>query len=296
MARAVPGRPRRLATWLAGAAIAASACGEAPDAGRSLDALGADVARVQVVWSDTSGAPQSRAFGTAFRVGPRGELLTAWHVAASARTQREQLGPGTRARIQAAFAPGGAGRGSGADRRLPVEVAIAAEDRDADLALLRMLDEPRPDAAVEGSAGRLARGRIARIASARPPAESAVAVAGYPIGERDLVVRPGRLLDPVALARTLSRSESLPAWLDELLRDDGILVADVEARLGNSGGPIYVEESGEVVGLCTAVLLHNEIVRGELIPLPRPPGDPIAVIVAAHRIRSFLDAHGVPAR
>src|SRR5262245_43139290 len=142
MARAVPGRPRRLATWLAGAAIAASACGEAPDAGRSLDALGADVARVQVVWSDTSGAPQSRAFGTAFRVGPRGELLTAWHVAASARTQRAQLGPGTRARIQAAFAPSGVARGSGAEGLLPVEVAIAAGDRGADRAPRRTLGEP----------------------------------------------------------------------------------------------------------------------------------------------------------
>src|SRR5262245_51640707 len=204
MARAVPGRPRRLATWLAGAAIAASACGEAPDAGRSLDALGADVARVQVVWSDTSGAPQSRAFGTAFRVGPRGELLTAWHVATSARTQRSQLGPGTHPRIQAAFAPSGVARGSGADGLLPVEVAIAAEDRDADLALLRILGEPAPRAE-GGSEGGLARGRVARLASARPTAESAVAVAGYPIGERDLVVRPGRLLDPSNLARTLSR-------------------------------------------------------------------------------------------
>jgi hypothetical protein len=223
--------------------------------------------------------------------------LTAWHVASSARTQREQLGPGTRARIQVAFAPSDPEPGSDADGFLAVEVEIAAEDADADLALLRVRVGPPADRGGGGSAaGGTERGRAARLASAQPPAESAVAVAGYPIGERDLEVRRGRLLDPAALARALPRSESFPAWLDDLLRDDAILLADVEARLGNSGGPIYLVESGEVIGLCVAILLRNTIVRDELIPLPHPPGDPIALIVAAHRIQSFLDAHRASAR
>jgi hypothetical protein len=83
----------------------------------------------------------------------------------------------------------------------------------------------------------------------------------------------------------------LPAWLERLLRDDAILLADVEARLGNSGAPIYLVESGEVIGLCSAILLHNTIVRDELIPRPHPPGDAITLIVAAHRIQTFLDEH-----
>jgi S1-C subfamily serine protease len=248
---------------------------------------------VQVVWWDASGARRSRAFGTAFRVGPRGELLTAWHVAASARTERERLGPRTRARIQVAFAPCDPERGRDADGSCPVDVAIVAEDRDADLALLRMRIVPPPEG---GPTRGVPLGRPARLATARPPFESAVAVAGYPIEERDLVVRPGRLLDPAALVRDPRRSESLPDWLDDLLSDDAILLADVEVRLGNSGAPVYLVESGEVVGLCSAILLRNAIVRDRLIPLPHPPSDPIALIVAAHRIQSFLDAHRASAR
>ena len=285
----------RLAACLAAAAVG---CGNAPDASRSLDSLDA-VARVQVVWWDATGARHSRAFGTAFRVGSQGDLLTAQHVAANARAQREKLGPQTRAKIHVAFDPTGSERGSEADGSLSVEVAITAEDRGVDLALLRIVP-PRPDggdaSGGRGSAGGISQRGVARLASAPTPTESVVAVVGYPIGERDLVVRSGRLLDPVSLARSLGASESLPSWLDELLRDDAVLLAYVETRLGNSGAPIYLAESGEVIGLCSAVLLRNALARGELIPLPNPPGTPITVIIAAQRIQRFLDAHGVSAR
>jgi hypothetical protein len=65
----------------------------------------------------------------------------------------------------------------------------------------------------------------------------------------------------------------------------------VETRLGNSGAPIYLVESGEIIGLCSAVLLRNGNPKDELIPLPKPLGAPLTVIIAAHRIQSFLDAH-----
>jgi hypothetical protein len=49
-------------------------------------------------------------------------------------------------------------------------------------------------------------------------------------------------------------------------------------------------ESGEIIGLCSAVLLRNGNPKDELIPLPKPLGAPLTVIFAAHRIQSFLDA------
>ncbi len=288
------GRRRRIVASLAIAAAALVGCGDAPDATWPLGSLDAGIGRVEVVWWDASGAPRSRVFGTAFRVGSQGDLLTAQHVADNARAQREQLGRETRARIHVAFAPTGPEPGSDPDGSLSVEVAIAAEDPGVDLALLRIV-EPPPEGG-EGSglgrpASRILRGSAARLAWAEPPAESAVAVVGYPIGEPHPVVRTGRLVDPVVLGGTLAAP--LPRWLTELLRDGAVLLANVETKLGNSGAPIYLADTGEIIGLCSAILTRNDPAKDELIPLPRPPGDSITVIIAAHRIRSFLDAQRV---
>jgi hypothetical protein len=275
------GGRRSIAFCLAVALALAVGCGNAPDSAALLEALGEGVARVDVVWWDSSGVRRSRAFGTAFRVGSAGELLTAHHVAANARTQRDNLGQGTRARIHVVFEPPRPEPGSGAGASLSVEVAIAAEDPDADLALLRSVGPP-----LEGGE----RG-AARLASASPSAESAIAVVGYPIGEPHLVVRTGRLLDPaILLDGPPAASEPGGSRLEEQLRDGAVLVADVETRLGNSGAPIYLAASREIIGLCSAVLFRNGLTRGELIPLPNPPGATITVIVAAQRIQSFLDA------
>ncbi|TFG97981.1 MAG: serine protease [Myxococcales bacterium] len=290
---------RRLAAGLAITAAAAVGCGDVPDATSPLGSLGEGVARVEVVWRDAGGVRRSRAFGTAFRVGSQGELLTAHHVAANARTQLGRFGRETRARIHVAFAPTGPEPGSDADASLSIEVAIAAEDPDADLALLQSVgpqQEGGEGSASRGPAGDIARGSAARLASAQPPAESAVAVVGYPIGEPDLVVRTGRLLDTADLADAPAASDPLRSWLDTHLRDGSVLLADVETRLGNSGAPIYLLESGEIIGLCSAVLLRNQLTKGELIPLPHPPGATITVIITAQRIQSFLAAHRASAR
>jgi S1-C subfamily serine protease len=270
-------------------------CGDAPDAKGPLGSLDTGVGRVEVAWRDSSGVPRSRAFGTAFRVGSQGDLLTAQHVARSARVQRERLGRETRARLHVAFAPTRAESGSDADGSRSVEVAIAAEDPGADLALLRIVEPPPEGGEGSGPGGparSIARGSAARLAWGEPPAESAVAVVGYPIGEPHPVLRTGRLLDPVVLNASPS-VPPLPSWLTELLRDRVVLLADVEARLGNSGAPIYLADTGEIIGLCVALVTRSGVTRGELIPLPQPPSDAITVIVSAHRIQSFLDAHRV---
>jgi hypothetical protein len=288
------GPRRRIATCLAITAAAAVGCGDAPDAARPLASLGEGVARVEVVWRDAGGIHRSRAFGTAFRVGSQGELLTAHHVAANARSQRQKLGRETRPRIHVTFAAAGPEPGSGADESLSIEVAIAAEDPEADLALLRSVEPPREGgdgSARRGPAGGVASGTVAPLASAPPAAESAVSVVGYPIGEPDLVMRTGRLLDPALLDDAPAASEPLRRRLAEHVRDGVVLLADVETRLGNSGAPIYLAESGEIIGLCSAVVLRNDITRGNLIPLPHPPGAPITVIITADRIHRFLAAH-----
>jgi hypothetical protein len=249
---------------------------------------------VDVVWWDASGARHSRAFGTAFRVGPAGDLLTAQHVAANARTQLGKLGSATRARIHVVFEAASPEPGSDAKAPLSIEVAIAAEDPDVDLALLRGIDAP-PEGGEEKAPGGpsriLLRGSAAPFASAPPPVESLVAVVGFPIGEPQLVIRTGTLLDPAILDAAPTASDPLHSWLAEHLRDGSVLVTDVETRLGNSGAPIYLVESGEIIGLCSAVLLRNGNPKDELIPLPKPLGAPLTVIIAAHRIQSFLDAH-----
>jgi hypothetical protein len=105
------------------------------------------------------------------------------------------------------------------------------------------------------------------------------------------VIRTGRLLDPALLDDAPAASEPLRRRLAEHVRDGVVLLADVETRLGNSGAPIYLAESGEIIGLCSAVVLRNDITRGNLIPLPHPLGAPITVIITADRIHRFLAAH-----
>jgi S1-C subfamily serine protease len=279
------GRWRGIAACLAVAL--AVGCGNAPDSTAPLEALGEGVARVDVVWWDSNGVRRSRAFGTAFRVGSPGELLTAHHVAANARTQSENLGAGTRARIHVVFAPAAPEPGSDEGATHSFEVAIAAEDPDTDLALLRGVGPPL-EGGEEG---------VARLASARPSAESPIAVVGYPIGEPHLVVRTGRLLDPAMLLDApLEATGPQRSRLEEQLRDGAVLVGDVETRLGNSGAPIYLAESREIIGLCSAVLIRGSIARRELFPLPDPPGATLTLIIAAQRIQSFLDAHRAPGR
>jgi hypothetical protein len=289
-------RELRRAARVGIATAIAAGCGDAPDALGPPRFAEEGVGRVEVAWRDASGAARTRAFGTAFYIGSHGELLTAQHVAANARTQRERVDARSGARIRVTFATARREPAGDADGPHSVEVAIAAEDPGADLALLRVV-EPPLEGGEEGDprrpGRRLSPASPARLAWGRPRAESAIAVVGYPIGEPHPVVRTGRLLDPAVLGGIAPGSEALPGWLAELLRDDAVLLADVETRLGQSGAPLYLGETGEIVGLCSAVLARSDLARGELIPLPHPPSDPITLVIAAPRIRRFLDAHGV---
>jgi len=281
------------AACLAVAAASALGCSDAKPTLPALGSLDVGVGRVEVVWSDTSGVPRSRVFGTAFRVGSQGDLLTAQHVARNARGQLATLGRETRPRLHVAFEPTPDEPGSGADGHHSVEIQVAAEDADADLALLRILEPPPQGGEGSGlgrSASSVSRGSAARLASAKPPAESAVAVVGYPIGARHPVIRTGRLLDAGPAV------PPLPNWLEPLSSDGSLHFAEVETRRRNSGAPVYLAETGEIIGLCTALVARSDLERGWLIPLPSPPSDPITVIIAAHRIQSFLDAHRVSAQ
>jgi hypothetical protein len=283
----------RLAAACAIAATALSACRDAPDAPPPAQEAHAGLARVEVVWRDASGAERTRAFGTAFRVGPQA-LVTAQHVAANARTERSSHGEQSGARLRVVLEPEpGDGAAKGPERALAVRVA--AEEPAADLALLRIVGtDPGDGAAGSARPPAIAAGAFSPLARSRPPADSAISLVGYPTGERDLVVRSGRVLDPVRVEGDSPASAPLPEWIGDLLRDGSVLFAEVETRLGNSGSPVYLDESGEIVGLCSSLLARNELARANLIPIPGRPGEPVTLVISAQRIRSFLDAHGVP--
>jgi S1-C subfamily serine protease len=232
------------------AAVSIAGCGD--DSAR----FRAGVARLEVRWMGPAAAWKSKPIGTAFFVGDQGYLLTARHVAEHGRTALEDLGGRLPARL-VAIQPGSES----------VDVAIVAEDPEADVALLRVKGANHQD------------GRSLRRSA--PPAQSEVALAGFPIGAPGLVVQRGRLLDPGSHGLTAEDFRSREGWT--MLAEGDLLPASVVAEVGHSGGPLFLAETGEVLGLCSASLLRAD------------PNDDtrLALIVPAPRIARFLDAQGV---
>jgi S1-C subfamily serine protease len=220
----------------------------------------AGVARLEVKWMGAAARWKSKSIGTAFFIGGQGYLLTARHVVDHGRAVQKDLSGRLPAQI-VAILPGAE----------PVNVAIVAEDPTADVALLK----------VEGTIREPER----RLRLVVPTTESEVVLAGFPIGEPELLVRRGRLVDPKSLRLTPEDFQTAQGWMSDL-SDGGLLLAGVSAEVGDSGGPVYLAETGEVIGLCSATLKRTN---------PEEATD-IALVVPAPRIARFLDAQGVSLR
>ena len=84
-------------------------------------------------------------------------------------------------------------------------------------------------------------------------------------------------------------------WL-EPLRGRGYLFADLQTRRGHSGGPVYLPESGDVVGVCVSVMFISRTQGDPGIPIQIHHGTAATLVIPAREVVRLLDEHGVPWR
>lgn len=188
--------------------------------------------------------------GTGFVVGDGNSLITSFHVLPDAAADGQ-----SKLTVQLPVRPG----------ELEMRPAtVAATDRVHDLALLHFDGSPLP---------------ALRTADTKGVQEGlSVAFIGFPIGDLlglTPVTHRGIVssIAPMAIAR--ANSQLLNERTVRTLRDGGfdIYQLDATAYPGNSGGPVFNAETGEVIGVIDMVLVRD--IRES--PLGRPTGITYAI-------------------
>jgi S1-C subfamily serine protease len=229
-----PALQRRALLALAAALMAAPARAGLPDTVARL--------RRSVVPVGTYSATDNPRFsfrGTGFAVGDGSLVATNAHVVPEL-AEVEQI-----ARL-AVLAGAGPGEGQGAGGTVRMARLLVA-DRTHDLALLKIEGEALPALPLAGAAAREGQ---------------AIALMGFPIGgtfgfapvtHRGIVASLTRLALPAASAQQLDTRAI--ARLREGNID--VLQLDATAYPGNSGGPVFDPDSGEVLGVLNMVLVRG---------------------------------------
>lgn len=202
------------------------------------DALVATIARVKpsVVGIGTFAElrrPQVRYLGTGFAVGDGGRIATNLHVVDA------PLDEASRERLVVLI-----GHGTDIDVR---SVSVVARDPAHDLALLALPGAPLPTLTIDTGAA--------------PPEGTAIAFTGYPIGPvlgLHAATHQGIVaaLTPLAMPADNSRELSTDKLL-ALRSPYEVLQLDAIAYPGNSGSPVYRQDSGAVVGIINMVFVKG---------------------------------------
>lgn len=291
-------RNRRRALLLV-SLLAAWSCDDASDANGARRALAPTIVRLQATWTEETGSSRMAALGSGFLVSDEGHVITAHHVIENGREKLASLENASDAKLVAALpvaSPGAYRAARGGFTR--IDLSVLAERAEWDLALLELAPhESFATARREEERGeeRAAQLEIARLSLEPPQPGTGVVLAGFPTGDKRLVVSDGRVLDERILAGAALDVDEAPEWL-EPLRGRGYLFADFETRRGHSGGPVYLADSGDVVGVCVSVMfIYRE--RGEQgIPLRIRHGTDATLVIPAREVARLLDEHRVPWR
>ena len=136
-----------------------------------------------------------------------------------------------------------------------IDCEVIDEDVRHDLALLKLKRNPFTEMVGLIQTPKETIGPPHRVAalspSTRPRDGEAIAVSGYPLNETVLVTTSGNLASSWA-------SDSVPAQVPGarvgfMVPDvSDFYIGDVHVNPGNSGGPVYSVEQGEVIGVCVA--------------------------------------------
>lgn len=207
----------------------------------------------------TTRRPPVRLLGTGFVVGDGTLVVTNAHVlpALLAVEKKETL---------AIFA----GRGRRAERRAARQVAV---DPVHDLAILRVEGKPLP-ALQLGEASRVREGDS--IAFTGFPIGAVLGL--YPVTHRGIV----SAISPIVLPA--SQDRQLTAALIKRMRDPfEIFQLDATAYPGNSGSPLYLPRTGEVVGILNMVFVKES----KETVLEKPSG--IAYAIPVRHLKALLE-------
>jgi hypothetical protein len=266
-------------------------CGDAADPGRGADSAGPAVARIALSWRDAEGQRKTAPLGSGFAVSDRGHIVTAQHVVRNGRKRLTNLEGVEDAKLIAELP------GAGADED-PIEVALSAvaEYPDSDLALLALVADPYSSRfdprARDLLVGEHATG-VARLSIEPLEHGEVVILSGYPGAGQQLDRISGRLVDATILNEVGVRNEPAPGWADRMLAR-GIYLADVDTKLGHSGGPVARVDTGGVVGLCSAVMLLKVGDTGAApLRFPLRYRSKITVLIPAAELARILHANGV---
>jgi S1-C subfamily serine protease len=136
-----------------------------------------------------------------------------------------------------------------------IECEIVDEDVRHDLALLKLARNPFADNTNFITGPKETVGYPRRVAtlsrSARPRDGDSIAVSGYPLNQTVMITTSGNLASSWAYD---SVAEQIPGARAGFLSHDiaDSYIGDMHVNPGNSGGPVFSVEQGEVIGVCVA--------------------------------------------
>jgi serine protease Do len=226
-----------------------------------------------------SGARDNRVLGTGFIIHADGYVLTAKHVVEAARALNSAAELHVGLAVPNIDAP--------ISIRASFEfsaVEIVEEDSRHDLALLRITNNPFVSGRTPG-VSRTADGGtainamwgLAPLNLTRPRDGDPIVVSGYPLAYPTLITTAGI----VASAWDMNTMEVVPEGAPSGFAMPDIkdsYLADVAVNPGNSGGPVYGQEDGAVLGVCVAFRIAEAGAGG--MPLRYNSGLSIVVPIA----------------
>jgi len=227
---------------------------------------------VQITYKSDARTPWANGVaGTGFLVSAEGYAITAGHVVSETTTQLTNAGA-TRIEffVNLSMDPSSTGgivfRGS----FITIGCTIVEVDTPHDVALIRLGSNPfkgevKSPVAVAGK-GLPLRVSVARFSPQLPPEGTLLLVSGYPLSIPTMVTQRG-----IVASESFRLVESQPPGAPPGFKFPEIADAvflDVVVNPGNSGGPVYLADSGYVVGICQGNVLS---------PLRWPDGQPVEV-------------------
>jgi S1-C subfamily serine protease len=263
---------RKIVTQLALVALALTACAaqgkrsaEPRSVSDAIELVRPSVVQIQIIVRPVLATPERPAvepgeapLGTGFLVSVDGYVITARHVITAGQTLIAQLGSSSSLNVGIPLpnldnVRGVTLRGS----FTPVSFDEVDEDAAHDLALLKLARNPlkgEVSPSIIAMGVRIAEPHVAlaTIDAARPKDGAPIAISGYPLNEPGLVTNAGWLASGWAFTtHEVPAHPPLPAsWMIPEVADS--YLADVTANPGNSGGPVYLVETGGVIGVCVS--------------------------------------------
>lgn len=215
--------------------------------------------------------------GTGFFVGDTGRVVTAKHVVP--RTLEDGLDQLCIA-VAAPDIPGLNGFSDGLPTFIHMKAKLVASDDVNDLALIQLAHGPvgpKLTATAEGIDGRFSLELTpVQFAQTRLEAGVRIASSGFPLAQPALVTTTGT----IAAAYATDENDALR------------VLGDLTLNVGNSGGPVYLAETGAVVGMASSGLTAPADVPDAMRGQIRTLGG-LALIVPTTTVIQFLAIVGI---